>query len=316
MLTYAKLASKPSRVQRFTSLTKDQFETLALHLQPLWEKAETKRLSYQGRKRGIGAGRRYKIATIEDKLLLTLMFYRTYVNYDLLELLFSLENSQIYRLLRKVEPLVEKAADPYLLGKLKRVGNTAKRIKTIEEFIERFPDMKDIIIDATEQRRLKSQDRKKERESYSGKKKYHTLKTQIITDSKGLILSVSKTVGGRTHDMKLLRSSSDYHYLPCQANKLTDLGYEGLLKDHIPKVKLPIKRRYLKGKTYPLTEVERKFNTKLSRKRSVVETVFARLKKYNILNQTYRSSEERYNQIFRNVAALVNLRLSYRLATV
>lgn len=316
MLTYSKLSSKEERIIRFTSLTKEQFETVAERLPPLWEKAEVKRLSWEGRKRGIGAGRRYKLSTVEDKLLITLMFYRVYVSYDLLELLFELENSQIYRLLRKVEPLVEKAADPFLLGKLKRINNTAKRIKTVEEFIERFPDMADIIIDATEQRRLKSKDKKKERQSYSGKKKLNTLKTQVITNSKGLILSVSKTVGGRIHDMALLRSSSDYQHLPSQTNKLADLGYEGMLKDHIPRVRIPVKRKHLSGKTQSLTEAEKDFNHRLSKRRIVVENAFNRLKKYNILNQTYRSADKRYNQIFRNIAALVNFRLSYRLATV
>lgn len=316
MLTYSKLSSKEERILRFTSLTKEQFEAVAERLLPLWEKAEIKRLSYQGRKRGIGAGRRYKLAKVEDKLLLTLMFYRTYVSYDLLELLFSLENSQIYRLLRKVEPLVEKAADPYLRGKLKRISNTAKRINTIDEFLEAFPDMADIIIDATEQRRLKSQDKQKEKGSFSGKKKHPTLKTQIITNSKGLILAVSRTVGGRTHDMRLLRESPDYRHLPSQANKVADLGYEGLLKDHIPRARLPTKRKRLAGRTQPLTEAEREFNQKLARKRSIVENTFSRLKKYNILNQTYRSADKRYNQIFRNIAALVNFRLSYRLATI
>lgn len=317
MLTYAKLSKNPEKVLRFTGLTKEQFEDIAGNLLPLWEKAEVKRLSRSGRIRAIGAGRPYNLKTIEDKLLLALMFYRLYVNYDLLEILFDLENSQIYRLLIKLEPLVEKAADPYLFGRLKSINNNVKRIRTIEEFIEKFPDLKDIIIDATEQKRLKPQNKSKEAKAFSGKRKYHTLKTQIITNSKGKILAVSKSVGGRTNDTTLLRGSIDFKHLPAYSNKYMDLGYEGIkTKDKIPKAIIPNKRFHdqkLKV-TLPLTEKQREENKAHSKIRIVVENTLSRVKKYSILGQTYRSSEKRYNQIFRNISALVNYRLECRLA--
>ena len=45
MLTYTKLVTKPEKVLRFTSLTKEQFENIASSIAPLWEIAEVKRLS-------------------------------------------------------------------------------------------------------------------------------------------------------------------------------------------------------------------------------------------------------------------------------
>jgi len=317
MLTYTKLVTKPEKVLRFTSLTKEQFENIASSIAPLWEVAEVKRLSRNDRKRRIGGGRPYKLKTIEDKLLLALMYYRLYVNYDLLEILFNLENSQIYRLLIKLEPLIEKAVDPYLFGRLKRINNNIERIKTIEEFIKKFPDLKEIIIDATEQRRLKPQNKSKEAKSFSGKRKYHTLKTQIIINSRGKILAVSKTVGGRTNDTTLLRESTEFKHLPEELDKYMDLGYEGIkTKDKVPKTILPNKRFYdqkLKV-TIPLTKEEKEENKLHSKVRIVVENTLARVKKYNILGQTYRNKEKRYNQIFRNISALVNYRLECRLA--
>ena len=319
MLTYTKLVTKPEKVLRFTSLTKEQFENIASSIAPLWEVAEVKRLSRNDRKRRIGGGRPYKLKTIEDKLLLALMYYRLYVNYDLLEILFNLENSQIYRLLIKLEPLIEKAVDPYLFGRLKRINNNIERIKTIEEFIKKFPDLKEIIIDATEQRRLKPQNKSKEAKSFSGKRKYHTLKTQIIINSRGKILAVSKTVGGRTNDTTLLRESTEFKHLPEELDKYMDLGYEGIkTKDKVPKTILPNKRFYdqkLKV-TIPLTKEEKEENKLHSKVRIVVENTLARVKKYNILGQTYRNKEKRYNQIFRNISALVNYILECRLAVI
>lgn len=311
MLTYAKLARKGDKAYRFTGLDQEQFALLASRLKPLWEKAELKRLSRPNRKRVIGAGRRYKLATIEDKLLLILMFYRLYVSYDLLEVLFDSENSQIYRLMAKLEPLVERAADPYFGGLLRRLYHEDRRIKTIKEFIERFPDLKDIILDATEQRRQKPEGERKQRQYYSGKKKLHTLKTGLIVSKKGKILALTKTVGGRTHDMRLFRDDSSYEKLPEKSNKRGDLGFEGMVKDEIKRTIIPFKRRRRKGKPRRLTKKEKAFNLRHSRIRVTVENTIARLKKYQVLSQTYRSAEGRYNRIFRNIAALVNFRLEY-----
>ena len=314
MLTYAKLARKGDKVSRFTGLTQEQFALIAARLQPLWARAELQRLSRPDRKRVIGAGRRYKLAALEDKLLLILMFYRLYINYDLLEVLFDSENSQIYRLMKKLEPLIEQAADPYFDGLLRRVNHNSQRIKTVKEFIEKYPDLKDIILDATEQRRQKPQGEGEQRRYYSGKKKQHTLKTGLVVNPAGRILAVTGTVGGRTHDQKLFREDDRYRQLPEQANKYGDLGFEGMLKDGIPRTRLPVKKRRVKGQTVKLTRKEKEFNRNHARIRVKVEHAIARLKKYNVLSQTYRSAEGRYNRIFRNIAALVNFRLEHHSA--
>lgn len=207
--------------------------------------------------------------------------------------------------------MIEKAADPYFEGLLRRVDQNSRRIRTIREFIEKYPDLKDIILDATEQRRLKPQGERRQRRYYSGKKKQHTLKTGLVINPSGRILSVTGTVGGQTHDQKLFRQDESYRHLPEKANKLGDLGFEGMLKDGIPKTILPIKKRRVNGQTVKLTRKEKNFNRKHARTRVKVEHAIAKLKKYNILSQTYRSAEDRYHRIFRNVAALINFRLEY-----
>jgi hypothetical protein len=225
MLTYEKLLKKKNRLNRLTGLSPEQYRLLCARLRPLWAKAEIQRLSRPHRRRVIGAGRRYKLSTLEDKLLLILLFYRAYLSYDLLEILFDLENSQIYRLLKKLAPLIEVAADPYLEGLLRRVDKTAKRIKTVAEFIERFPDLKDLILDATEQRKRKPSGERRQRRYYSGKKKHHTLKTGLVISSGGRILALTPPVGGQTHDQALFRSATLYRHLPEKANKYGDLGF-------------------------------------------------------------------------------------------
>lgn len=94
MITYHKHFNNPERLKRFTGLTVQQFNLLTSRLQPLWQEAERDRLIRDNRKRDLGGGRKYHLATIEDKLLLLMMFYKTYVVYDMLELLFGFDSSK------------------------------------------------------------------------------------------------------------------------------------------------------------------------------------------------------------------------------
>ena len=82
-------------------MTVIQFKILAQRLKPLWDEAERKRLTREGRIRDIGAGRKYHLQSLEDKLLLILVFYRTYAVYELLGWVFNLDASNICRLIKK-----------------------------------------------------------------------------------------------------------------------------------------------------------------------------------------------------------------------
>ena len=76
MINVNKLFNKPNKLLRFTGLTIDQYKVLAEWLKPLWETAEFNRLWRNNRKRDLGAGRKYKVESLENKLLVILIWYR------------------------------------------------------------------------------------------------------------------------------------------------------------------------------------------------------------------------------------------------
>ena len=81
MITYQKLFNNPAKLLRFTGFDIFQFKVLSSQLKPLWEEEEEeelKRLSRKNRIRAIGSGKKYRLSSIEDNLLLILIFYRTY----------------------------------------------------------------------------------------------------------------------------------------------------------------------------------------------------------------------------------------------
>src|SRR4030042_1742533 len=80
-------------------------------------------------------------------------------------------------------------------------------------------DLSFLIVDATEQRT----ERRKKDSGYSGKKKAHTVKNQIVVDKLGNIIHISKSIPGNVHDKKLF----DQSRVKLPDNAKGDLGYLG-----------------------------------------------------------------------------------------
>lgn len=307
MLKYIKISKRPRILYRFTGLTTEQFTILCTKLKPLWEKSEKKRLSQRERKRALGQGRKYKLSPIEDKLLFILLFYRYYLTDELMGYLFGIHPSNACRLRIKMEPLVEKAADPSLRQSIRhRISPDGKKVSTLEELLVVCPGFAEVVTDATEQQRRRPKKRI-QKKYYSGKKKRHTIKTQITINTKGKILMVSKSYPGRTHDYNIFKQENTAKKLPTKSVHYGDSGYDGAPNDYPEHtIIIPVKKRRNHS---TLSLSEKRFNRKHSRIRILVEHVLSRMKKYQILAQVYRHKMIDYNRRFRNMAALVNFRL-------
>src|SRR4029453_18329960 len=84
-----------------------------------------------------------------------------------------------------------------------------------------------VIVDTFEQRTQRP--RRRQRAYYSGKKKAHTLKSQVAVDEDGHIVDVGPSRPGRWADLKVFRRSGLVGQLiRAQVGALGDLGYVGL----------------------------------------------------------------------------------------
>ena len=309
MLRFATLVRHPRKLYRMTGLTLDQFQTLTARLTPLWEQAERTRLSQRTRRHAIGQGTKYKLATLADKLLCVLAFYRFYLTDELLGWLVGLDASNVCRLQQRLEPLLEPAADPSLgLSLRRRLPPGVKKIGTWEKLLEVCPEFAEVVTDATEQPRQRPPTQT-QRRWYSGKRKRHTVKTQLtVARPRGRILHVSVSVPGRVHDYALFKRTRLAERLPPKVHLALDRGYDGASTDYPTlAIALPVKRR---RNHLVLTRAERLFNRLQARQRIIVEHVLSRVKKYQVLAQVYRHRISEYNRRFRNVAALTNFRLA------
>lgn len=81
----------------------------------------------------------------------------------------------------------------------------------------------EIIADITEQPTQRPA--KKQKKYFSGKKKRHAFKTEIVIKDNGQILAVSRMFPGKRHDFRIRKESKP---LPYFSNKYVDSGYQGL----------------------------------------------------------------------------------------
>jgi len=272
---------RPRTFRAMTGLSIEKFNELSNELLPLYEKAELKRLNKTKRERKVGGGRKKELL-LEDQLMMLLMYYRLYISQEFLGIIFNLHNCNVSRQINYLNPLLAQ------IFKIPSKKVTLSEAELSEESIIEF------FVDATEQQIERP--KKGQKRYYSGKKKKHTMKNQIITDKKGKVRAVTKSVPGKKHDKKLFDESNVI--LPGKSDLTGDLGYYGASG-----ITLPNKKP--KGKE--LTKEEKQYNKELSKRRITIEHSFGKMKIYQILSQRFRNPLAKHSLIFKNIAGLHNL---------
>ena len=305
MINYNVLSKKPSVFRYFSGLELPEFDTLNSQIKEKYPAYEQKRLSREDRKRKIGAGHPFSLS-LTDRFLMLLVYYHLYLSSNLMAYLFDLSQTNILKDVRKLEPLVSE-----ILPLPKQQNDKVKRLETIDEIEAMFPGFK-AFLDATEQKIPRPKAKRKRKTHYSGKKKKHTVKTQITVNQNGLIVHKTTHVRGSTHDYPLYTHS--HPHLPDNVRLGLDLGYMGIETDY-PKLNcvLPFKRknpgRGKRGMKGPeLSPEQRAFNKDLSKERVVVEHTFSRLKKFRIWADEFRNRLKHYDITTDIVCGLVNFR--------
>ena len=79
MLSYQDLKDNPRALRTFTSLDQPEFETLLLSFEVAWNAyVYDNHITKKTRKRRFGGGRKARLASIEDKLLFILVYFKIY----------------------------------------------------------------------------------------------------------------------------------------------------------------------------------------------------------------------------------------------
>ena len=307
MLNYKILSNRLSIFRSITGLEVPEFDSFHANVEAKYHEYETKRLSRKNRKREVGAGHPYKLP-LQERLLMLLIYYRLYITSMLTGLLFDLDQSNVLKDIRKLEPLVKE-----ILPIPEKLHDKARRLQTLEEVEAMFPEFK-AFLDATEQEIPRPKNKKKRKTHYSGKKKRHTVKTQLTVNPNGLIVHKTMHVKGSMHDYALYKRSRPH--LPDNVRVGLDLGYLGIKLD-FPNLNcvLPFKRknpgRGKRGvKAQELSPDQKAFNKGLAKERVVSEHTNSRVKKFRIWGDEFRNRLKHYDIATEIVSGIVNFRIT------
>jgi hypothetical protein len=297
MLSLTRILNSSRLLKALTGVTKQEFEILlAVFAQILIEAAISK-----PRQRAFGGGDKSILETPAHKLLYILFYIKVYPTYDVAGAFFGAVRSAAFAWTKKFLPLLEKT-----LGRT--VEMPKRQIHSVEEFIEAFPDIKDIFVDGTERPTQRPKNYNSQRKKYSGKKKRHTRKNAIIVDEKKKILFLSPTKDGRVHDLKQLKKTGVHQKIPKGVTMWGDKGYQGLKKSVPPGVNVITPHK--KPKKGELSQAQKEENKVISGIRIVVEHAIGGIKRYKAVADIYRNRRNQDDSFIMVSAGLWNLHLA------
>lgn len=308
MITYDKLRTDEKAFKALTGLTVVEFDVLYAKVEPVWVEAEKERLTRPDRQRAIGAGAAYTL-DLATQLVMLFFWLRLYLTMTATGYFFSVDKATVSRNINRLLPLLRQISDeefqwPEPLGEGRRKG--------VDQAIREYSDVF-AIVDATEQPVQRAQDDEKQRAHYSGKKKRHTRKTAIVVNEHGVIRDISSSTPGSVHDITHIRCSDILSRIPKDVGVIGDAGFDGLHKD-LPEHSVATTHKARRN--HPLSDDQKLINRELSNTRIIVENVLCHLKHFRILSERFRHHVDIYDDVFRTVAGVVNVRAKMRLATM
>ena len=263
-------------------------ELLALVLPQLLRRRKKAQAERKDRQRAVGGGRTRFLKPYQE-VLLTLIYLRHNVAHAVVGQMFGVsadtsENTfhEVVALLRDVCPANRWEAE--------------KKWKKSEPSWK--PDELDqIIVDSFETPVSRPSLPEAQRRVYSGKKKRHTLKSQVVSAPSGEILDIDAGHRGPLSDKRLYEQSAVEQQYP-QAKKQGDLGYQGVAGMSVP---------HKKPRGGALTEAQRQENRAHASVRVHVEHGIRRVKGFRIVRDEYRLGLGLFPMVASAVEGLVQL---------
>lgn len=304
-MRYEQLSQHPKIFPKVTGLSVAEFDDLVRDVLPRYVAAERERLQRPDRQREIGAGRNYELE-LRDHLLLVVVWLRIYPTGDVLGYLFGVSAPTVSRTLGRVLPLLERAGRDTM--RLPDPGR--KRRRQFSELLTMIPELS-VVVDSFEQEVQRPHNPEEANAHYSGKKKRHTLKSQIAIDEHtGTIADVAESVPGPTADLTVLKDSGLMQRLPGGIGGLGDLAYLGLAQLH-PAGLGATPRRKPRNQPRPAEDVA--YNTAFAKRRIKVEHTIGRVRRYQAVSQTDRHHRRNHTARVVAIAGLVNRQITSRL---
>lgn len=300
MIRFEQLKTKPAVLKCLTGLTVEGFLALlptfavayGVHLDQRDEQRETPR------QRERGAGQKGALPSLADKLLFILFYFRVYPVQMAQGFFFGMGQPQANEWIHRLSPVL-RAALGYDLQL------PARQPQDIKAVLESCPGL-EFIIDGTERPIRRPTDGALQKANYSGKKKRHTRKNNVITNKRtGKVKGLSPTVEGKRHDKKLADEQAGV--FPPGSTLWKDTGFQGYEPSHVRTLQ-PTK----KPKGRDLSLEEKAANRLISSQRIGIEHTLGGVKVFRIVHDVFRNLREGYDDLVIEIACgLHNFRIDH-----
>ena len=294
MFSYETAKQDEKTFLSLTSLTVQEFAELCDVFGKHWTE-----FTKQSEKNPSKGGRPHALKTMEDRLLFILFYLKTYPLQEVIAYSFGISQGAANILIHQFSRILKLA--------LCEGGFVPPRLT--EEMLQRLnqESPQDYGIDGTERRIVRPSNPDAESGFYSGKKKAHTLKNNMVAGLDDMqIKGLSLTHEGKKHDKKICDEEGTR--LPEGSDLYRDTGFQGQEIDGV-NIHQPKK----KPRGGELTDEEKENNRLISSIRVVVEHVIAGVKRCRIVKDVFRNTLSGYDDdVIELACALHNFRSYHR----
>jgi hypothetical protein len=298
MCNYAKLSVKRKQFHALTGYTLEEFHALLPFFQSSFLQY-VKNYTLEGKLR---QKRRYvdycncPLPTLEDKLLFILMYLRKATTQDIFGEVYEMPQTVVNKWLHILHPCLNQALE--LAGE--KPARTTQDMHLISEKGQLF------FQDGTERPIQRPKNQEIQGIFYSGKKKRHCIKNNVVINQQAKIMLLTPTCEGKKHDKKIADETG--LSLPAGSSLCQDTGFQGFALTNVTMIQPKKKPR---GKE--LTPEEKESNRQISRLRIRVEHAIGGVKRYRIVKDQLRVRKDDFpDRVMETCCGLHNFRLNFR----
>ncbi len=298
MLRYMDLIQNPRRFLALTGYTLDEFRALLSFFRVRFQ-TYVSRFTLEGKPRQNRSYSPYKnstFPTMEEMLLFILSYMKTYPLQQTQAQLFGIQQSQANQWIHLLLPIVNGAlADCDELPARKN-----EDLKLDEDEAGLF------FHDGTERPINRPQDPAEQELYYSGKKKQHMVKNDLLSDERCKVRFLSDTVEGRKNDKRLADESG--YDVPAGSVLVQDAGFQGFELEGVA-----ILQPRKKPRGGELSDADKVRNRLISSIRVRMEHTIGGVKRYRIAKDKLRNWKPGFRDLVLEVCCgLHNFRLNFR----
>jgi hypothetical protein len=282
----------PHRTQRLLGIEYKQFLQL---LEQAQVKHNDRQAEVERHKRRVNAkgGGRKPLLSVAEEVCLCLFYLRHYPTFEVLGLQFGVSkteaNDTVHYWLKILRQLLPASL-------LEQVESHSSDYAVVQEWLTQFQ----LIVDSFEQARERPTDNEEQQSYFSGKKRQHTYKSQIVSMPGGKdIVDAVAGEKGPTSDISVFRQQQS-RFAPGQGFD-GDKAYIGAENVQTPHKKPP---------GQDLTPQQKAENKEFSSTRRIfVEHMIRLVRIFRIAKERFRLHADTYEQVILTVCGLVRLRL-------